>query len=196
MGSQCTYVWDSGEPMTYTNWNTGNPARQTTEECMTWYGGKWSVYPCSANRWFICEEVDVTTTSTTTTSSTTTTTTSTTTTITTSIITTTTPCPIACKTSSCLASSWYDSLAFCMKYGMTLASLETQAETDAVNSYIKSQGTLLTVFISGNKIGGQCNYGWESGEPMTYTNWLPGNPAEALTEECMVWYDSKWGDLP
>ncbi|KAF4529630.1 hypothetical protein B566_EDAN011471 [Ephemera danica] len=164
MGTQCIYVWDNGEPMTYTNWNTGNPAQQTTEECMTWYDGKWNDLPCSWTKWFICEEVDETTTTTTSTT-------------TTSTTTTTTPCPLACKTSSCLASD----------------GLKTAAINGVPSPTLR---ILLTVFISGNKIGGQCNYGWESGEPMTYTNWYPGDPAQATIEECMVWYDNKWGDFP
>ncbi|KAF4529633.1 hypothetical protein B566_EDAN011474 [Ephemera danica] len=94
--------------------------------------------------------------------------------------------------------SWYNALAFCMKYGMTLATLGTQAESDAINSYLQSLGIggSLVVILSGNKIGGQCNYVWASGEPMTYTNWSPGDPVQATTEECMAWIDGKWGDFP
>lgn len=53
------------------------------------------------------------------------------------------------------------------------------------------------VWISGNNLAVQTRFEWAStGEPMTFTNWAVGQPADALKgEHCfLVYSDFQWHD--
>ncbi|KAF4528533.1 hypothetical protein B566_EDAN017060, partial [Ephemera danica] len=157
IGGQCNYTWGDGQPMTYTNWNTGDPVNENTEECLLLTQGKWSDMYCSAVNFFMCEQKSGQT------------------------ITTTTPCPY----SMCM--TWFDALTFCRTNGMDLVSIGSQEEQDAIDAELARLNILGNwVFTSGNKIGPICPYTWVDGSPMTFLNWPPGEPSGATGENCQI----------
>ncbi|KAF4529634.1 hypothetical protein B566_EDAN011475 [Ephemera danica] len=54
----------------------------------------------------------------------------------------------------------------------------------------------FAVFTSLNRAGSRCNYAWENGASLTYTNWRPGDPWHQATEECMILTANSWADVP
>jgi len=51
-----SFIWVDGSPVTYTNWNWGEPNNAGIENCAT-IGGTWNDLPCSVSRPFVCEKV-------------------------------------------------------------------------------------------------------------------------------------------
>lgn len=51
------FLWTSGEPATFSNWNSGEPNNAGTENCATWIAatGKWNDAPCGLRMWSLCE---------------------------------------------------------------------------------------------------------------------------------------------
>ncbi|KAF4528535.1 hypothetical protein B566_EDAN017062, partial [Ephemera danica] len=174
IGGQCNYTWGDGQPLTYTNWNPGDPANENTKECQLMIEGKWSDMFCSAVNFFMCEQVSGQT------------------------ITTTTPCPYSmCVSADCNANmTWFDALTFCRKNGMDLVSIGSQEEQDAIDAELARLNILGNwVFTSGNKIGPICPYTWVDGSPMTFLNWGPGEPSWATAENCQMTTNKKWHDI-
>jgi hypothetical protein len=58
MATEGAFVWINGEPVTYTNWNGGEPNNSSgNEDCgeMSWSNGSWNDNNCSKTHTFICE---------------------------------------------------------------------------------------------------------------------------------------------
>ena len=59
--SEGTWVWSpSGTPLSYTNWNSGEPNNWGNEDCLefNWKSpglGKWNDVPCNLERKYVCE---------------------------------------------------------------------------------------------------------------------------------------------
>jgi hypothetical protein len=52
-----TWVWEDGEPFSFSNWGSGEPNGGTSENCLDFdYYGIWNDIPCTQNyeRAFIC----------------------------------------------------------------------------------------------------------------------------------------------
>ena len=51
-------MWEDGSPVSYTNWNSGEPNDAGGEDCthMNYStSGGWNDYPCSRGQPFVCE---------------------------------------------------------------------------------------------------------------------------------------------
>ncbi len=57
IASEGSWVWDNGEAVTYTNWNSGEPNNSSNEDCTHLYdGGTWNDHQCSGlSAGYICE---------------------------------------------------------------------------------------------------------------------------------------------
>jgi len=55
--SEGTWVWSpSGTPLSYTNWNPGEPNNVDNEDCLEVLSyGKWNDLSCTATRKYVCE---------------------------------------------------------------------------------------------------------------------------------------------
>jgi hypothetical protein len=81
-----------------------------------------------------------------------------------------------------------------------LASIGNQAEQDFVYNTFSSPTRLL--WIGFNDVASEGNFAWSSGEPVTFTNWAPGEPNDAIGGEDFTAiyqpghpYASKWNDF-
>merc|ERR1712142_184533 len=137
---------------------------------------------------------------------TTTTTTTTSTTVTTVSTTTTTAAP---STNDCDAgwtqvgtkcykveagpSNYYDAIAGCIGLGGTLATIESQAEQDAVYALTGSTGAYLGLadFLD------EGNFAWVDGTALTFNNWRPNQPNNNNNNQHCVWIrpDGGWDDV-
>jgi Lectin C-type domain/HYR domain len=91
--------------------------------------------------------------------------------------------------------NWRDAKQLCINNGGYLAAITTQAETDYLKSKIREM-----VFIGLNDENTEGSFQWANGEPLSYTNWFIGQPAQgaqALTEDYAVFqnWDGKWDDV-
>jgi hypothetical protein len=105
IGSECNYTWYDGQPLSYVNWNTGDPASANSEECMMMLGGKWSDVFCTAVTYFMCEQVAGET------------------------ITTTTPCPYSlCTTADCESNVSIIMINMCTSIDLIQNSINQQVQ--------------------------------------------------------------------
>ncbi len=57
--SEGTFVWDSGEAVTYKNWHSGEPNNQGNEDCTQLWrytDGTWNDEPCASAFRYVCEQ--------------------------------------------------------------------------------------------------------------------------------------------
>ncbi|XP_035688627.1 uncharacterized protein LOC118424199 [Branchiostoma floridae] len=85
---------------------------------------------------------------------------------------------------------WSDAHSMCGKYGAGLASITSQEENDFIQSLI-SKSPSQEVWIGLRKDGE--SWTWCDGSPVTYSNWNPGEPNNAVgwilaTEACVAMY--------
>lgn len=74
-------------------------------------------------------------------------------------------------------SSWQDAEAEAVALGGHLATINDSAEQDWVFSTFGSFGGVdRSLWIGLNDAASEGNFVWVSGEAVTYTNWLPGQP--------------------
>jgi len=164
--------------------------------------------PCQeANPWSC---IGTTTTATTTTATTSTTTTSTTTTTTTSTTTTTTTTTSTTTTSTRCGSDWTEvgnkcfyfasgpanyliALTSCIGLGGNLATIENQAEQDALATLTDPDGAYigLTDFLN------EGTFAWVDGTAMGFTNWYFNAPNNGNDNQHCVWIrpDDEWDDV-
>jgi len=160
------------------------------------FGGMFTCSPisCQVANPVLCTAATTTTTSTTSTTVTTVSTTSTTT---------------AASTNDCDAgwtqvgskcykveagpSNYYDAIAGCIGLGGTLATIESQAEQDAVYALTGSTGAYLGLsdFLD------EGVFTWGDGTAVSFTNWRPNQPNNNNNNQHCVWIrpDGGWDDV-
>ncbi len=91
--------------------------------------------------------------------------------------------------------NWRDAKQLCINNGGYLAAITSQAENDFLKSKLNDM-----VFIGLNDETTEGTFEWANGEPLVYTNWALGQPAQspqAWTEDYVVFqnWDGKWEDV-
>jgi Lectin C-type domain len=99
--------------------------------------------------------------------------------------------------------NWTDSEAFAQTLGGHLATINDAAEDNWVyTTFSNFAGTPRSVWIGFNDAAVEGSFVWASGEPVSYTNWYPGEPNNNLNLEDYTYIenpgvpglDSKWND--
>lgn len=97
------------------------------------------------------------------------------------------------------AMSWQDAKLFCLAKGAHLVTLNSAAE-DAFIFSISSKPDGVDYWTGFNDINLEGQWEWESGEPVTYVGFAPGEPNNAPVapggEDCASWYyfGAGWND--
>lgn len=80
----------------------------------------------------------------------------------------------------------------CESNGGYLASITTPGE----NAYLANQLTIQSAWIGLNDVEEEGNFVWESGEPLNYTNWYPGQPNNYNNAQhyCEMLNNGQWND--
>lgn len=90
-------------------------------------------------------------------------------------------------------SNYYDAIAGCVSQGGALATIESQAEQDAVYTLTGSTGAYLGLsdFLD------EGNFAWVDGTALTFTNWRPNQPNNNNNNQHCVWIrpDGGWDDV-
>lgn len=85
-------------------------------------------------------------------------------------------------------------LTLASNMGGYLATITSQAENDFILSEVPT--TAFPFFIGLNDIVSEGTFVWDNGEPVTYTNWTPGEPNNAGNEDCAQMYNTGlWNDV-
>lgn len=90
-------------------------------------------------------------------------------------------------------SNYYDAIAGCIALGGKLASIESQAEQDAVFTLTGATGAYigLTDFLD------EGVFSWVDGAAVSFTNWRPNQPNNGNGNQHCVWIrpDAGWDDI-
>merc|ERR1712080_436878 len=98
---------------------------------------------------------------------------------------------------------WFDAMECCYYNGGYLAEPVNQEEQALLEKYIVAADggggfALSAYWLGGNDMHHENGWIWPSGSPMTYTNWVEGEPSGEDLQDCMA-IDSpkehKWMDL-
>jgi len=90
---------------------------------------------------------------------------------------------------------WFTAENNAVALGGHLVTINDAAEQDWL---IATFGTKLHYWIGFNDIGTEGNWVWVSGEPVTYTNWMDGEPNNWAEEDVAVmnWSRTDWRGQP
>ncbi|XP_046565167.1 perlucin-like [Haliotis rubra] len=102
-----------------------------------------------------------------------------------------------------IPTTWPEAMIFCDSFGAKLAEISTPSQQQFLESYLtpfKSSINTLDVWIGGSDLVVEGRFMWSrSGDPITYSNWVPGEPSSAGYEDCLALFTSKnfmWNDAP
>ena len=90
--------------------------------------------------------------------------------------------------------SWADAEAYAVSLGGHLATINDAAEQDWL---VATFGTEYWIGLNDRAVGGA--WVWASGEPLSFTGWLPGEPTGYTGEDCAMisnWGPIGWNDIP
>jgi Ca2+-binding RTX toxin-like protein len=93
------------------------------------------------------------------------------------------------------ATTWNNAQAQAKAMGGNLVTINSQAEQDFL---ISKFGTNEHFWIGLNDVKQEGKFEWVSGEPVTYTNWTPGEPNNASNEDYVhlsKFSNGRWNDL-
>ena len=105
------------------------------------------------------------------------------------------------------AGNWLEAQAEAESYGGNLVTINDATENEWIFLTF-AQDTVVWIGLYQPPGTGEPNEGWEwsSGEPVTFTNWWPGQPNEHLVGDDYVlmnsdssdgvWFTGQWGDVP
>ncbi|XXT20353.1 C-type lectin domain-containing protein [Sorangium sp. So ce429] len=96
--------------------------------------------------------------------------------------------------------SWTDAKATCASQGMSLLTL-SDAEEEAWVVNLASSYSTQKWWTGLNDRASEGSFGWDSGEPLSYSNWYPGEPNNAgSNEDCgqlnRFYPELGWNDEP
>ena len=122
------------------------------------------------------------------------------TTTTTTAVTTTTTCDSGwtevgskCYKLEAGPADYYDAIAGCIALGGKLASIESQAEQDAIFALTGATGAYigLTDFLD------EGTFAWVDKAAVSFTNWRPNQPNNGNSNQHCVWIrpDAMWDDI-
>ncbi|MCL2245155.1 MAG: hypothetical protein FWC03_11945 [Treponema sp.] len=165
------FVWVTGEPMNFSNWGTGEPNNSGGRE--NWIeinrsNGKWNDM-YQTNRGFIIEW-DIMSTS-----------------------------PSSGKRYEVVNQSmnWENAKLEAERRGGYLAVITSAQEQSTIESLVSRDGTMECYWLGGYRNTNN-TFVWITGEPMSYTNWYPGEPNNTYgTEDKMEYmqhHSGRWND--
>lgn len=98
------------------------------------------------------------------------------------------------------ASTWTGAQQQAVNAGGNLVTINDAAEQNWLSSVFGSLGPL---WIGLTDVANEGSFEWASGQALTYTNWIPGEPNNSTNgggspegENYVAMYGSKWNDLP
>ncbi|XP_071951100.1 macrophage mannose receptor 1-like [Antedon mediterranea] len=194
-----TYKWDDGTPVTYTNWDQGQPNSAGDSNCVALVTSKpvgfWDDMSCESNIGVICEKPRDGYTK--------------------PPMVTTQPSDVDCLVgwtgygSHCYQAavipqdirlSWEEALDVCRNMGSELASFHSNQEEEWVKSSVKTEYNMTGNFWIGlNDRDAEERYEWSDDSPVDYLPWAIGQPNnDDHTENCVeMIYDKNtngWAD--
>ena len=198
------FKWVTDEPMTYTNWNQGEPSSNDENSIELYYNGSWNDLHDHSKLAFICEweepkkdSLPSTTTSVTTTTSSPDTTTYTAKETLTTATAISDPQKSGVKDTELSDSSkyivvknemtWDEANDYCTDVLKGhLVTINSAEEQELVENLIKGNNERINYWLGGS-CGNDRVFHWVTGAPLTYTNWLEGQPYGAKNN-CIEMY--------
>ncbi|XP_067686861.1 perlucin-like [Haliotis asinina] len=102
-----------------------------------------------------------------------------------------------------IPTTWPEAIIFCEAFGAKLAEISTPSQQQFLESYLapfKSSINTLDVWIGGSDLVVEGKFTWsQSGDPVTYTHWVPGEPSSVEDEDCLAlftYHNFMWNDAP
>ncbi|XP_065335607.1 macrophage mannose receptor 1-like isoform X1 [Cloeon dipterum] len=161
--------WYNEAPLTYLDWNRGEPAQFPHEQCGIHFFSHWYDLPCELSAYYVCEKTIVID-----------------------------PCkglPSTYKVSTD-TKTWGGARAECKKQGGDLVSIDSAKEHACVKDKIDLAGKTTSIVFHGlNKMGWSNYTSLYSGSTPTATYWKSGEPAQFKTEHCSAYKDGAWMDV-
>ncbi|XP_059474426.1 macrophage mannose receptor 1-like isoform X2 [Neocloeon triangulifer] len=160
--------WYNDAPLTYLDWNVGEPAQFPNEQCGLHLLSHWYDLPCEWNAAYVCEKTVIND-----------------------------PCkglPSKYNVSSD-TQTWGGARAACKKLGGDLVSIDSEKENNCVQDKIDLAGKTASIVFHGlNKIGRKNYTSLYSGASPAFTDWKAGEPAQFTTEHCGATQNKDWLD--
>lgn len=80
--------------------------------------------------------------------------------------------------------------------GGYVATINDAAENAFINNAILAGGFPYYAYIGLNDVSVEGSYVWQNGDPVTYTNWAPGEPNDSGGEDYVIMYSTGlWNDV-
>lgn len=178
VASEGTFVWSSGQPVTYTNWSGGEPDNNGDQDyAVMQQDGTWlDLDECFANSGTqsVVEVENVPLPNT---------------------LTGPVRNPANCHDYYLLdLGTWYEAQLKAQDLGGELATINDSAENEWIRSTFMNfggQDRLLWIGLSDRDVEG--TFEWNDGAPLGYTNWNPGEPNDLGNEDYVVMNDVATG---
>ncbi|XP_065361462.1 lectin subunit alpha-like [Calliphora vicina] len=94
--------------------------------------------------------------------------------------------------------NWFEALSECARKNMSLIAIDTSAKHQQIDNLLKRfYNSSPSFWIGGHDNALHLRYEWIStGQPLSFTNWGPGQPADKLKDEhcLLIWSDFQWHD--
>jgi frataxin-like iron-binding protein CyaY len=92
--------------------------------------------------------------------------------------------------------TWANAQAIAQATGGTLATINNPEENTVIAQFLRDRG-ISTAWIGFNDVAQEGNWVWESGEPVTYTNWNSREPNNSGNEDYAQIFASsgRWNDV-
>ena len=88
--------------------------------------------------------------------------------------------------------NWDDARAYAQSFGGDLVSVNDQAEQD----FVTRTFGVLNPWLGLNDIDNEGTHVWANGDPVTYTNWSPGEPNTPSWDGAYLSSSGRWFDYP
>ena len=88
--------------------------------------------------------------------------------------------------------NWADARAYAQSFGGDLVSVNDQAEQD----FVARTFGVLNPWLGLNDIDNEGTHVWANGDPVTYTNWSPGEPNTPSWDGAYLSSSGRWFDYP
>lgn len=175
--SEGTFVWESGEISSYTNWLSGEPNNSGNEDCVVMRSsGQWDDQNCSLSRVGVCQQSATSMT-----------------------------CPagytLSLYNSRCYKRStdpmtWYDAQTACVSDGGNLATITSITLNTLIHDTFMPNGETYRLWLGLNDIASEGAYVWVSGDTSTFRNWDSTQPDNSGgDEDCVqMWFEGGWND--
>ncbi|XP_037813366.1 lectin subunit alpha-like [Lucilia sericata] len=96
--------------------------------------------------------------------------------------------------------NFFEAWSDCARKNMSLIAIDSYAKHQQIDGLLRRLYTSCpSVWIGGHDNAVHLRFEWMStGEPFSFTNWGPGQPADtAKDEHCLlIWTDFQWHDYP